>query len=77
MSESNVVMINDSKYVFSDMSEKAQVSYQQLLSLRNQMADLAMKQQQLAAAQSVFEQTLEAELAEQPAEAELTESKAS
>jgi len=71
MSESNVVMINDSKYVFSDMSEKAQVSYQQLLSLRNQMADLAMKQQQLAAAQSVFEQTLEAELAEQPAEAEV------
>lgn len=58
-------MINDSEYVFDDMSEKAQVSYRQLLSLRNQMADLAMKQQQLAAAQSVFEQTLEAELAEE------------
>jgi len=65
MSESNVVMINDSEYVFDDMSEKAQVSYRQLLSLRNQMVDLAMKQQQLAAAQSVFEQTLEAELAEE------------
>jgi len=71
MSESNVVMINDSSYVFDDLSEKAKVSYQQLLSLRNQMADLSMKQQQLAAAQSVFEQTLEAELAEQPAEAEV------
>ena len=55
------------------MSEKAQVSYQQLLSLRNQMADLAMKQQQLAAAQSVFEQTLEAELNAEPPEGELAE----
>ena len=72
MSE-NVVYINDSKYIFDDMSEKAQVSYQQLLSLRNQMADLSMKQQQVAAAQSVFEQTLEAELAEQPEEAEVAE----
>jgi len=71
MSENNVVMINDSKYVFDDMSEKAQVSYQQLLSLRNQMADLSMRQQQIAAAQSVFEKALEEELAEQPAEAEL------
>lgn len=62
MSE-NVVYINDSKYIFDDMSEKAQVSYQQLLSLRNQMTDLSMKQQQIAAAQSVFEQALEAELA--------------
>jgi len=73
MSENNVVMINDSKYVFDDMSEKAQVSYQQLLSLRNQMADLSMRQQQIAAAQSVFEKALEEELAEQPAEAELAE----
>ncbi len=69
-------MINDSSYVFEDMTEKAQVSYQQLLSLRNQMADLSMKQQQIAAAQSVFEKLLEEELAEQPAEAELTESEA-
>ncbi len=73
MSETNVVMINDSKYVFDDMSEKAQVSYQQLLSLRNQMADLSMRQQQIAAAQSVFEKALEEELAEQPEEAELAE----
>ncbi len=72
----NTVMINDSSYVFEDMTEKAQVSYQQLLSLRNQMADLSMKQQQVAAAQSVFEKALEEELAEQPAEAELTESEA-
>ncbi len=72
----NTVMINDSSYVFEDMTEKAQVSYQQLLSLRNQMADLSMKQQQIAAAQSVFEKLLEEELAEQPAEAELTESEA-
>lgn len=72
----NTVMINDSSYIFEDMTEKAQVSYQQLLSLRNQMADLSMKQQQVAAAQSVFEKALEEELAEQPAEAELTESEA-
>ena len=72
----NTVMINDSSYIFEDMTEKAQVSYQQLLSLRNQMADLSMKQQQIAAAQSVFEKLLEEELAEQPAEAELTESEA-
>ena len=72
----NTVMINDSSYIFEDMTEKAQVSYQQLLSLRNQMADLSMKQQQIAAAQSVFEKALEEELAEQPAEAELTESEA-
>ena len=72
MSE-NVVYINGRKYIFDDMSEKAQVSYQQLLSLRNQMADLAMKQQQLAAAQSVFEQTLEAELNAEPPEGELAE----
>ena len=69
----NTVMINDSSYVFDDLSEKAKVSYQQLLSLRNQMADLSMKQQQLAAAQSVFEKALEGELAEQLAEAELAE----
>ena len=68
-SNNNVVMINDSSYIFEDMTEKAQVSYQQLLSLRNQMADLAMKQQQIAAAQSVFEKSLEEELAAQPAEA--------
>jgi len=73
-SNNNVVMINDSSYVFEDMTEKAQVSYQQLLSLRNQMADLSMKQQQVAAAQSVFEQSLEEELAK--SEAELTESEA-
>ena len=72
----NTVMINDSSYVFEDMTEKAQVSYQQLLSLRNQMADLSMKQQQIAAAQSVFEKSLAEELAEQPEEAELTESEA-
>ena len=66
----NTVMINDSSYIFEDMTEKAQVSYQQLLSLRNQMADLSMKQQQIAAAQSVFEQSLQAELAEAEAEAE-------
>ena len=59
----NTVMINDSSYIFEDMTEKAQVSYQQLLSLRNQMADLSMKQQQIAAAQSVFEKALEEELA--------------
>jgi len=64
MSE-NTVVINDVSYIFEDLSEKAQVSYQQLLSLRNQMSELSMKQQQLAAAQSVFEQTLEAELAEE------------
>jgi predicted component of type VI protein secretion system len=67
----NEIMINDSKYVFDEMSEKAQVSYKQLLSLRNQMADLSMRHQQISAAQSVFEQVLEEELAEQPAEAEL------
>jgi chaperonin cofactor prefoldin len=69
----NTVMINDSSYVFDDMSEKAQAAYQQLLSLRNQMADLSMRQQQIAAAQSVFEKALEEELAEQPAEAELAD----
>jgi len=76
MSENNTVMINDSSYVFEDMTEKARVCYQQLLSLRNQMSDLSMKQQQLSAAQSVFEKTLEEELAEQPAEAELSEPEA-
>ena len=64
MSE-NTVVINDVSYIFEDLSEKAQVSYQQLLSLRSQMSELSMKQQQIAAAQSVFEQTLEAELTEE------------
>ena len=70
MSDNNTVMINDSSYVFEDMTEKAQMSYQQLMSLRNQMADLNMRQQQIGAAQSVFEKMLEEELVEQPAEAE-------
>jgi len=61
----NTVVINDVSYIFEDLSEKAQVSYQQLLSLRSQMSELSMKQQQIAAAQSVFEQTLEAELTEE------------
>jgi len=60
----NAVTINDTEYNFEDLSEKAQMSYQQLLSLRNQMMDLSMKQQQLAAAQSVFEKVLEEELTE-------------
>lgn len=71
MSESNVVMINDSSYVFEDMTEKARVCYQQLLSLRNQMSELDMRMGQLAAASSVFEKTLEEELVETPAEAEV------
>ena len=73
MSKNNTVMINDSSYTFEDMTEKAQVCYQQLLSLRNQMSEMDMRMQQIAAAQSVFEKTLEEELAEQPAEAELSE----
>ena len=73
MSENNTVMINDSSYVFEDMTEKARVCYQQLLSLRNQMSEMDMRMQQLAAAQSVFKKTLEEELAEQPAEAELSD----
>jgi len=60
----NAVTINDTEYNFEELSEKAQMSYQQLLSLRNQMMDLSMKQQQLAAAQSVFEKVLEEELTE-------------
>jgi chaperonin cofactor prefoldin len=56
-------MINDVEYDFDTMTGTAQASYQQLLSLRNQMADLQMRSQQIAAAQSVFEQALEAELA--------------
>ena len=69
----NTVMINDSSYVFEDMTEQAQMAYQQLMSLRNQMADLSMKQHQISAAQSVFEKILETELAEEAEEIEEAE----
>ena len=65
MSE-NTVIINDVSYVFEEMSEKAQMSYQQLVSLRGQLQEAGMKQQQLAAAQKMFEAMLEEELAESP-----------
>ena len=70
MSENNTVMINDSSYVFEDMTEQARMAYQQLMSLRNQMADISMRQQQIGAAQSVFEKILETELAEETEEIE-------
>jgi len=50
----NTVVINDVSYIFEDLSEKAQVSYQQLLSLRSQMSELSMKQQQLAAGKALI-----------------------
>tara|TARA_R110000751_G_scaffold105858_1_gene201865 strand:+ start:974 stop:1207 length:234 start_codon:yes stop_codon:yes gene_type:complete len=69
----NTVMINDSSYVFEDMTEKARVAYQQLLSLRNQMSELDMRMGQLSAASSVFEKLLEEEIADTTAEAEVAE----
>lgn len=69
----NVVTINDQRYIFEDMSETAQVAYQQLLSIRSQAGELQMKLQQLDAARSVFEQALQAELENTPAEGEVSE----
>ncbi len=73
MTESNVVMINDENYVFDELTDNAKMAYQQLLSLRNQLADLQMRSDQILAAKSVFEQMLERELTDSPAEAELAE----
>jgi len=68
----DTVFINETEYVYSELSEKAQVSYQQLISLRNQLAELGMKRDQLGAAQSVFENVLQEEIdpdkKEQPTE---------
>lgn len=73
MSTNNVVMINDKEYVFESMTENAQRAYKQLLSLRNQLADLQIRADQITAAQSVFEQILEKEIDEEPSEAPLAE----
>ena len=59
---SNIVNINELEYEFDDLTDTARVAYQQLVSLRNQQSDLVMRLDQVAAAQSVFEQTLQAEL---------------
>ena len=68
----DTVFINETEYVYCELSEKAQVSYQQLISLRNQLAELGMKRDQLGAAQSVFENVLQEEIdpdkKEQPTE---------
>jgi hypothetical protein len=62
MNMSNIVNINELEYEFDDLTDTARVAYQQLVSLRNQQSDLVMRLDQVAAAQSVFEQTLQAEL---------------
>jgi hypothetical protein len=51
----NTVFIDDKEYAYSDLSEGAQYAYRQLISLRDQIMDAAMKRDQLVAAQSVFE----------------------
>lgn len=51
----NTVFIDDKEYAYSDLSGGAQYAYRQLISLRDQLMDVAMKRDQLAAAQSVFE----------------------
>jgi hypothetical protein len=70
---SNIVNINELEYEFDDLTDTAKTAYQQLLSLQNQHSDLVMHLDQVAAAQSVFEQALQAELekVDQPEEAEL------
>ena len=64
------VFINDAEYVYADLSEKSKVSYQHLISLRNQLAEANMKRDQLLAAQSVFESVLTEELAPSTEETE-------
>lgn len=73
MSTNNVVMINDEEYVFDLMTDNAKGAYKQLLSLRNQLADLQMRADQITAAQSVFEQILEKEISSQSTEEQLQE----
>ena len=70
---SNIVYINEAEYEFDDLTDTAKTAYQQLVSLRNQQSDLIMRLDQVAAAQSVFEQALEAQLVGQPEEADLAE----
>jgi len=60
------VFINNAEYDYDDLSEKAKVSYQHLISLRTQLAEVGMKRDQLLAAQSVFESVLTEEITASP-----------
>jgi hypothetical protein len=59
---SNVININGTEHDFDELSDKAKVAYQQLLSISNQMRNLEIQLDQLAAARSVFEPILSEEI---------------